>query len=116
MKAETFFHLVTQGRHSGLPRQLEVWFVELAGMFYLLAESRESSDWIDNIRAHPNVSFSIGNRKNKGSEVAQTDGRGRVLDEVLEAELSSRVRASLYAKYRWRDGQIVEISPQLAAH
>jgi hypothetical protein len=115
MKAETFFHIVTRGRHSGLPRQLEVWFVELAGSFYLLAQSREGSDWVDNIRAHPDVTFSIGNRKNKGSEVAQTDGRGRVMDEALEGELCSRVRASLYAKYRWREGQLVEIIPQLGA-
>jgi deazaflavin-dependent oxidoreductase (nitroreductase family) len=115
MKAETFFYLVTRGRHSGLPRRLEIWFVELAGAFYLLAESHERTDWIENIRANPEVTFSIGNRKNANSEVAQAIGRGRLLDDDDEAELCARVRASLYAKYRWRDGKIVEIAPQPAA-
>ena len=113
MKAETFFYLVTRGRHSGLPRELELWFVEHAGAFYLLAESCDNTDWIENIRKNPSVSFSIGNRKNKHSEVTQTTGHGRVID-AREEDLCSQVRASLHVKYRWTSGEIVEIAPQPA--
>lgn len=109
MKAETFFYLQTRGRHSGMKRQLEVWFVELTDVFYLLAVFGEHADWIKNIEAHPEVSFSIGNRKNEASEVGQTDGRGRVVDDVTESELCAQVRSALHAKYRWTAGTIVEV-------
>ena len=112
MNAETFLYLVTRGRNSGLPRRMEVWFVELDQVFYVLAESRDRADWVRNIEANPDVSFSIGNRRNAFSAVDTTDGLGRVVDEAGEAELIERVRAQMLAKYRWMDGMIVEIAPR----
>jgi hypothetical protein len=110
MKAETFFYLVTRGRNSGLPRRLEISFVELSGSFYLLAESRERCDWLKNIEANARVSFSVGNRRDAASEVREAEGSGRVLDEAVEQDLCTRVRALMHQKYRWTGGLIVEIA------
>jgi hypothetical protein len=110
MKAETFFYLVTRGRNSGLRRRMEIWFVELSGSFYLLAESRERCDWLKNIEANSHVSFTIGNRRDESSEVHETEGSGRVLNETLEPDLCARVRSLMHAKYRWTGGLIVEIA------
>lgn len=112
MKAETFLYLVTRGRNTGLPRRQEVWFVELGGVFYLLADAQERAEWIKNIEANADVSFSIGNRRNAVSERDSTPGRGRILDERTESELCARVRASMYVKYRWTGGWLVEVIPQ----
>jgi len=110
MKAETFLYLITRGRHSGLPRPMEAWFVELDGAFYVLHEPSDHGDWVKNIEAHPEVSFSIGNRKNAQSELVPTLGRGRVVDELSESALCERVRATMHVKYRWTTGMIVEIA------
>jgi hypothetical protein len=109
MKMERFLFLSTRGRNSGLWRPLEVWFVELAGTFYLLAESQERPDWVKNIEANPEVRFSIGTRRNETSELPQTHGRGRVLSDANDGELCTRVRASMYGKYRWSSGTLIEI-------
>ena len=110
MKAETFLYLVTRGRNSGLPRRMEVWFVELDQVFYVLAESCDRADWVRNIEANRDVSFSSGNRRTASSAVDTTDGLGRVVDEAGEAELIERVRGQMLAKYRCMDGMIVEIA------
>jgi F420H(2)-dependent quinone reductase len=115
MKAETFFHLITRGRNSGLPRSGELWFVELEGTFYLLVESADGADSVKNIAADPEVSFSIGNRKNRYSEAAHTTGMARIVDEASEPDLCARIRSALYAKYRWNSGRIIEVAPRPVA-
>ena len=107
---ESFLYLMTRGRNTGLWRRLEVWFVEESGSFYLLVESQERPDWVRNIEANPQVRFSIGTRRNETSSLAQVEGRGRVLSEAQDSALCERVRASLYAKYRWSSGTIVEVA------
>src|SRR5438132_181546 len=39
MNADTpFLYLTTTGRKTGLPREIEIWFVEADGRLYILAE------------------------------------------------------------------------------
>ena len=33
-----YLYLTTTGRHSGLPRQIEIWFTRHEGRYYLVAE------------------------------------------------------------------------------
>ena len=35
---DQFLYLTTTGRVSGLPREIEIWFVEANGKYYILAE------------------------------------------------------------------------------
>ena len=43
-----YLHLTTTGRVTGQPREIEIWFTEHGGHFYLVAE-RESANWMRNI-------------------------------------------------------------------
>ena len=40
-----YLYLTTTGRVTGQPREIEIWFTEHGGHFYLTAE-RESANWV----------------------------------------------------------------------
>ena len=56
-------YLTTIGRRTGLPRDIEIWFVVCGGRFYLLAETGEAAGWVKNIRQNPGVWSGSGNGK-----------------------------------------------------
>ena len=70
-----YLYLTTTGRKTGLPREIEIWFVAHAGRFYILAEHFHRTQWVKNILADPHVRVRIN-----GREFAAT---ARVLDFVL---------------------------------
>ena len=51
--SDRFLYLTTTGRVSGLPRTIEIWFVEDAGRYYVVAERREEAQWVKNIEHDP---------------------------------------------------------------
>ena len=114
MGDSTFLYLVTRGRKSGLPRKIEIWFVEHERRFYLVSEMRERSQWVQNLLADPAVRLSVGTRKDEQRQVKQTAASARVLDPQADAELFAKVRELMDAKYKWSDGTFVELSPQHA--
>ncbi len=100
---ERFLYLTTTGRVSGLPRTIEIWFVEHAGRYYVVAENRERAQWVQNIARDPAVYFRVGTRSEPGPDVP---ARARV---VREEDLTREVSALMNAKYGWSDGLVVEI-------
>jgi hypothetical protein len=50
---EKVLHLTTLGRKTGLPREIEIWFIVCCGCIYLFAETGETADWVKNIRHEP---------------------------------------------------------------
>ena len=73
MDADTqFLYLTTTGRKTGLPREIEIWFVQDDGRFYILAEHGYKAHWVQNILINPRVHVRIGGQ--------QWDGLARVLD------------------------------------
>ncbi|MEP7290923.1 MAG: nitroreductase family deazaflavin-dependent oxidoreductase [Chloroflexota bacterium] len=106
MTEPQFLYLTTIGRKSGKPRQIEIWFVERDGSYYLISETPERSDWVRNVRHNPAVIFSVGTRDDE-----PVDGMGRLIDRAAEPELAAAVAALMNAKYNWSDGQIVELKP-----
>jgi len=102
-QSETFLYLTTRGRVSGLPRTIEIWFVEHAGCYYVVAERREEAQWVKNIQHDPAVRFRIGTRDEAGADALAT---ARVVRETL---LIAEVASRMDAKYGWSDGLIVEI-------
>ena len=92
-------YLTTKGRRTGLPREIEIWFVTHCDRFYLFAETGEAAAWVKNIRHNPEVAVRIGEQR-----VAATA-------RVLDRELWAQVAAIANRKYEWGDGLPVEISP-----
>jgi len=100
--SEQFLYMTTTGRTSGLPREIEIWFVEAEGKYYILAEFPESH-WVRNIEKDPRVRVRLGGRA--------FEAAARALDEKSDAgkwELAQRLARE---KYGWGDGMPVEITP-----
>ena len=96
-----FLYLTTTGRETGLPREIEVWFVEAEGRLYVLAEHGHKARWVQNILANPRVHVRVGDQ--------QWHGLARVLDPNKDAEAYSNARQLAGEKYGWGDGLPVEI-------
>jgi hypothetical protein len=60
---EQVLYLTTIGRTTGLPREIEIWFVLCRERFYLLAETGEAAGWVKNIRRNPKVKLCTQNGK-----------------------------------------------------
>jgi deazaflavin-dependent oxidoreductase (nitroreductase family) len=103
---DRFLYLTTTGRVSDLPRSIEIWFVEDAGRYYVIAERREEAQWVKNIEHNPAVLFRVGTRRESGPLVPAT---ARI---VREAAAVARVAALMDEKYGWSDGLVVEILPE----
>jgi deazaflavin-dependent oxidoreductase (nitroreductase family) len=95
---EPYLHLTTTGRRSGRPREVELWFTQRDGAYYVIAEEHERASWVRNLLADPRVHWRVG-------EQALT-GRARVVDGAAGVF----VQALSAAKYGWGDGLVVELS------
>ena len=96
-------YLTTVGRRTGLPREIEIWFVVWRERFYLFAETREAAGWVKNIRRNPKVVVRIGEW--------HVDATARVLDRQADRKLWDQVAEIANRKYGWGDGLPVEIVP-----
>jgi deazaflavin-dependent oxidoreductase (nitroreductase family) len=101
-------HLTTTGSRTGLPREIEIWFVVCGERFYLFAETGEAAKWVKNIRHNHKVTIRIGEQ--------QIGAAARVLDCHADRELWDRVAAIADRKYGWGDGLPVEITPLRDPH
>ena len=108
-QSEPFLYLTTKGRLSGQPREIEIWFAEYRGRYYLIAEHREQANWVRNILKDRQISFRVEGRVGP-SRGDVSIGTGRVLNIESEPELWGQVRALFDKKYGWSDGLIVELT------
>ena len=109
--ASHFLYLVTRGRKSGLPRKIEIWFVQVEERFYIVAENRERAQWVQNLVAHDAVELSVGTREHESAGTPRTRAQARIVDPAQEPQLAAKVRTQMDAKYDWSDGLIVELTP-----
>jgi deazaflavin-dependent oxidoreductase (nitroreductase family) len=98
-------YLTTVGRRTGLPREIEIWFVVWCERVYLFAETGEAAEWVKNIRRNPKVTVRIGEW--------QSDATARVLDRRTDQKLRDEVASIARRKYGWGDGLPVKIAPNL---
>lgn len=103
---ETFLYLTTTGHKSGQPHRIEIWFVVREGRYYIVAERREKTHWVQNIRANPQVQFSIGTRADNG--VLQV-ALARVI--APDGVVGQAITRLMQDKYGWAQGTIVELTP-----
>src|SRR5437868_7409776 len=95
-------YLRTIGCSTGLPREIEIWFVICRDRFYLFAETGEAAAWVKNIRENPEVTIRIGDQ--------QIAARARILDREIDRKLWDEVTAIADRKYGWGDGLPVELT------
>src|SRR5690349_17148101 len=101
---ETFLYMTTTGRKTGLPRSIEIWFVEHNGCHYMVAEHREETSWVKNIQSNPSVTFSVGIGSNHEATLPLTPATGRTVSRTDEPELAEAVSILMDEKYDWSDG------------
>jgi deazaflavin-dependent oxidoreductase (nitroreductase family) len=94
--------LTTTGRRSGRPREIEIWFTQRRGRYYVIAETGNRAHWVRNIIAESRVRWQVGDRP--------FAGRARIVDTGAEPALARAVRAASRRKYGWGDGLVVELS------
>jgi deazaflavin-dependent oxidoreductase (nitroreductase family) len=99
----TYLYLTTVGRTSGQPREIEIWFVESNGNFYILAEHFHNAQWVKNIKRNPCVHVRVGDRS--------FDATARVLDEHRDADAWVTAQKLASEKYGWSEGLPFEIKP-----
>ncbi len=104
---EIFLYLTTVGRKSGLPHQIEIWFVQHAERYYVVAERREGADWVKNIQHTLRVQFSVGRRGDQSAILPLSAAEARLVAD--DEPIAAQVRALMDAKYGWSDGLIVEL-------
>jgi len=86
--SEKHIHLTTEGRKTGRPHTVELWFAVDDGKVYLSHEGKET-DWMKNIKKNSQVSFEIGEKN--------FTGKARyVEDHTDESEIA---KVALYTKY-----------------
>ena len=103
VRSVQYLYLTTRGRVTGLPREIEIWYVERAGNFYVLAELFQRAQWVKNILKDPRVHVRLGARR-----FGATAG---VLDEVRDREEWQAVQQLAGEKYGWGDGLPVRLVP-----
>lgn len=95
--------LTTIGRKTGLPREIEIWFVIREGRFYVFAERFHRAHWVRNIARNPRVRVRIGDRT--------LDATAEAPDQARDAPEWQIVQDLARAKYGWGDGLPVRITP-----
>jgi deazaflavin-dependent oxidoreductase (nitroreductase family) len=98
-----YLYLTTTGRRSGLPREIEIWFTQYLGRYYLISEHSEQAHWVRNLRAEPRVRWRVGE--------AIVSGRARTLDASGDAGLVREIQQLSRRKYGWGEGLVVELTP-----
>ena len=100
---QQFLYLTTIGCKTGKHHEIEIWFVEEKGLYYIASELGHRSNWVRNIKDNNKVSFRDGKKTIKGT--------ARVIDRNKEPELIAKFSALMHAKYHWSEGLIVVLKP-----
>jgi deazaflavin-dependent oxidoreductase (nitroreductase family) len=99
-----FLYLKTKGWKTGRQHEIEIWFVDYDGKYYIVSERREKSHWVKNILRNPDVSFRVAGR--------ELEGTARAIKEPDLAAIVAAVSKLMDAKYGWSDGLTVELAPK----
>lgn len=98
-----YLYLTTTGRVTGKPREIEIWFVEHGGRFYVLAEHLHDTQWVKNIKHSSRVSVRLGD--------LSFEATARVLDYERDRKAWLTAQELAREKYDWGDGLPVELTP-----
>jgi len=87
---EAFFYLTTNGRVTGRPHTIEIWFALNGRALYILSGNgpRQRADWVRNLTKTPEVTVRIGDR--------EFAGIGRIVEGGEEDDLARRLLLEKY--------------------
>ena len=88
---------------TGLPREIEIWFTQIGDTFYVIAEY-ETSQWLRNLRANPEVHVRVAELSFAGS--------ARIVSPQHDPDLHRRIQDLSRDKYGWGNGLVVELKPR----
>ena len=97
-----YLYLTTTGRVTGKPREIEIWFVECEGKFYVLAEHLHDTQWVKNIKRDSRVGVRLADR--------HFEATARVLDYNRDRKAWLTAQRLGREKYDWGDGLPVELT------
>ena len=101
MNNQQYLYVITIGHITGKPHEIEIWYVELEGCYYIVSEKWEKSHWVQNIRANPQVKVRIGQQTFEGVGSIPQD-----------KSIITAVKAKMDTKYQWSDGLVVQLCPK----
>jgi deazaflavin-dependent oxidoreductase (nitroreductase family) len=102
-RSDQYLYVTTIGRVTGLPRQIEIWFVAWNGNLYIFAERFHNAQWVKNISRDPRVRVRLSD--------GEFEASARVLDPSADDEEWRTVQRLARDKYGWGDGLPVRITP-----
>ena len=103
MSEPQYVYLTTIGRRSGQGREIEIWYTERGGRYYIIAEHATRAQWVLNILSNPKIRVRVGERTFSGT--------ARVLRDDADADLIGAVQQLSRDKYGWGEGLVVELTP-----
>ncbi|MGZ4674977.1 MAG: nitroreductase/quinone reductase family protein [Acidimicrobiia bacterium] len=56
---EDYAYLVTTGRHTGRPHEIEIWFASDGARIWMISGGHDSSDWVRNLIASPDATVRV---------------------------------------------------------
>lgn len=86
LAGEEYCYLITTGRISGRPHEIEIWFGLLWNSLYLLSGGMDRSDWVRNILKNSSVSVRIGRYTFAGTARIVTDEGEEMMARTMLAE------------------------------
>jgi len=88
-----FAYLTTTGRRTGNPHRIEIWYRQIGDVVWFLSGGRDTSDWVQNVLADPNVTIEIGDETISGTA-------------FVDDQDAHEARRALAARYQgWKEGQ-----------
>ncbi len=96
-----YLYLATKGWKSGKQHQIEIWFVNHDGKYYVMSEKQEHSHWVQNIIHDPHVSIKIDQNT--------FEATARIVNKDKEPQLADEITKLMSAKTIM--GLIVELRP-----
>ncbi len=107
MDKQTYLYLSTTGHRSGETHEIEIWYVEHDGCYFIVSEKREAAHWVRNIRQQPAVSYRLGKDWNAAAPRLKATAA-----TPADPELITAVKAKMDAKYGWSNGLVVSLCPE----
>ena len=98
LKDQDYCYLITTGRVTGRPHEIEIWFGVQNDILYLLSGD-ERSDWVKNLLKNPSVTVRIA--------MHTFAGTARIVKDSQEEMMSRNMVADKY-KEREADGSLSE--------